>query len=123
MRQVGLILGPFWVFWTKHWNFTIAGGLVVDENNSTGLLITILWCLVLIVNIYAVSKEPITIIKSKSEYLESGNIVLSENGDCNHTVPNGDANANGTLLSNEKIPTKRLSITSQHRYAQVCTVF
>jgi len=99
MKHVGFIVGPFWVFWTKSWNFTIFG-VVIDENNSTGLLITILWCLVLILNLFAVLKEPVK-IKAQSDHLKNG--TLSKNDDYNNTIPTGDAHTNGKLLTNEKV--------------------
>jgi len=98
MREVGFIAGPFWVFWTKSWNFTIFG-VVIDENNSTGLLITILWCLVLILNLFAVWKEPVKIV-TQSDHLTG---TLLNNDDSNTTILTEDANANGKMLTNEKV--------------------
>ena len=38
MRQVGVICGPFVIFWTKTWNFNF-GGTLIDEMNSASLLV------------------------------------------------------------------------------------
>ena len=106
MREVGFIAGPFWVFWTKSWNFTIFG-VVIDENNSTGLLITILWCLVLILNLFAVWKEPAKIVTQSEVPNQYHSYTLSNNDDSNKNILTDDAIANGKLLKNDQILTKR----------------
>ena len=101
MKHVGFIIGPFWVFWSNSWNFTIFG-VVIDENNSAGLLISIVWCLVLMLNLFAVWKEP-TKMQSKSGHLKCGNTDLSKNANSENTIPGIDANASEKLFSNEKV--------------------
>jgi len=98
MRQVGIILGPFWVFWTQHWDFEIMG-IKIDTMNSTGLMITFLWCATFAFNVFAVSQEPIVLsTEEKYQLKENDEVPLQENGN---------------------IDKKRASFTSQHKYIQV----
>lgn len=114
MRQVGIILGPLCIFWTRFWDFTLFG-VQIDPNNATGLMITILWCVTLGINLVAVTQEPIP-DPCEPEYIVSNEkIQMKENGE---STLNGDVNANGALLP-DNVPEKKLSITSNHRYAQI----
>lgn len=118
MRQVGIILGPLCIFWTRFWDFTLFG-VQIDPNNATGLMITILWCVTLGINLVAVTQEPIP-DPCEPEYIVSNEkIQMKENGE---STLNGDVNANGALLP-DNVPEKKLSITSNHRYAQVRHTF
>ena len=69
MRQVGIIVGPLTIFWTKNWRFSLLG-IPVDKFNSATLLIAILWMIVLAVNLAATHFEPKP-ISSKEKALES----------------------------------------------------
>ena len=116
MRQVGIILGPLWVFWTKHWNFEIESlGLVIDENNSAGLMITILWCFTFVFNLVAISQEPI-VADTKKKYSKGEDSLQLE--DVLNGEANGDCNAN---LEQKKLAQENLqtSITADHKYIQV----
>ena len=57
MRQVGIILGPLLIFWTKTWSFDLVG-IKVDEFNSATLLIAFMWSIVLTLNLVATHYEP-----------------------------------------------------------------
>jgi ceroid-lipofuscinosis MFS transporter 7 len=71
MRQVGVICGPFVIFWTKTWNFNF-GGTLIDEMNSASLLISFLWIIVFGLNIYATCYEPVIITEEEKEKMKTG---------------------------------------------------
>lgn len=57
MRQVGIILGPLLIFWTKTWSFDLVG-IKIDEFNSATLLVAFMWSIVLTLNLIATHYEP-----------------------------------------------------------------
>jgi len=91
MRQVGIICGPFFIFWTKTWDFNLFG-TEINSYNSASLLISFLWILVLVFNIIATFHEPRAFTAAEREEREIETTELS----------NGHAETNNNTINNEK---------------------
>ena len=74
-RQLGIILGPLLIFFTDKWDFYLFG-FAIDDTNSAGLMIAILWTLTLFYNLIIGSSEPMA--RSKEQYIVENDEELTE---------------------------------------------
>ena len=112
-RQVGIILGPMLIFITNKWNFELFG-FIIDDTNSAGLMIAILWSVTLILNLVIGTAEPM------GEPTQEDYIVGSDEQMKQIKSPdlNGNENGNGKLEKGISLKTM-----TDHKWIQVIPDF